>query len=298
MRVVVAGATGNVGQAVVRALLDAGNEVRALTRDCIKAEKILGSHERLTVVEGDDGGALCTACLRCDAAYLSCANCEDQTAREIQFVDAARSAGVAFLVKLGTIRQYTSLTSEVEYARHHAAVEAHLEKAAGHMRWVVLSPNCFFLNHLADIFGSLPATSTIRYPLDADAPARLVDPRDVGDIAAEMLTRPEDYAGLHGKTLDISGPQEVRMGELAALYSEALNRPVTYERVSVEEWVAGASKALPAWLAKSVAHNFQLWNDGELCFATAPEAVPAPARTMREWVAEWASRSPDYNNKI
>ena len=43
MRVAVAGATGNVGQHVVRALLDGGHEVRALTRDHRKGEDILSS---------------------------------------------------------------------------------------------------------------------------------------------------------------------------------------------------------------------------------------------------------------
>ena len=72
MRVAVAGATGNVGQHVVRALLDGGHEVRALTRDHRKGEEILGKHERLRLVEGegDDAGALCTACIKCDAAFL------------------------------------------------------------------------------------------------------------------------------------------------------------------------------------------------------------------------------------
>ncbi len=296
MRVAVAGATGNVGKHVVRALLDAGHEVRALTRDHRKGEEILGKHERLRLVEGegDDAGALCTACIKCDAAFLACANCDEQQENEVAFVDNCRSAGVEFLVKLGTIRQYTSIDSDVVYARRHAAIEEHLAKTPPkcHMRWVVLSPNCFMSNHLADVFGSLPASSTISYPLDADAGARLVDPRDVGELAAAMLTRPENYGALHGRKLDVSGPAEVTMGELAELYSEALGRPIRFERVSVETWVAAASQHIPAWLAGDVVKNFELWNAGELCFETSPEAQPLPARTMRQWVKEWAPRSP------
>ena len=147
-------------------------------------------------------------------------------------------------------------------------------------------------NHLADVFGSLPASSTISYPLDADAGARVVDPRDVGELAAAMLTNPENYDALHGRKLDVSGPAEVTMGELAALYSAELGRPIRFERVSVETWVAAASQHIPAWLAGDVVKNFELWNAGELCFETPPEAQPLPARTMRQWVQEWAPRSP------
>ena len=119
-----------------------------------------------------------------------------------------------------------------------------------------------------------------------------MDPRDVGELAAAMLTRPENYDALHAKKLDVSGPEAVTMGELAAMYSEALGRPVRFERVSVETWVAAASHHIPAWLAEDVVKNFELWNAGELCFETSPEARPLPARTMRQWVKEWAPRSP------
>ena len=181
-------------------------------------------------------------------------------------------------MKLGTIRQYTSIDSDVVYARRHAAIEEHLAKTPPkcHMRWVVLSPNCFMSNHLADVFGSLPASSTISYPLDADAGARLVDPRDVGELAAAMLTRPENYGALHGRKLDVSGPAEVTMGELAELYSEALGRPIRFERVSVETWVAAASQHIPAWLAEDVVKNFELWKAGELCFARRRRYSPCP----------------------
>ena len=119
-----------------------------------------------------------------------------------------------------------------------------------------------------------------------------MDPRDVGELAAAMLTRPENYGALHGRKLDVSGPAEVTMGELAELYSEALGRPIRFERVSVETWVAAASQHIPAWLAEDVVKNFDLWKAGELCFETSPEVQPLPARTMRQWVQEWAPRSP------
>ena len=119
-----------------------------------------------------------------------------------------------------------------------------------------------------------------------------MDPRDVGELAAAIITNTENYDALHGKKIDVSGPEDVTMGELAAMYSEALGRPVRFERVSVETWVAAASQHIPAWLAEDVVKNFELWNAGELCFETSPEARPLPARTMRQWVQEWAPRSP------
>ena len=87
-----------------------------------------------------------------------------QVQAEKNFIDAAVAAGCKYLVKLGTVRGYTSKDSASEYARFHAEIEEHLEKTAGGMKWTVLCPNWFMSNHLGDIFGTLP-NSIIAYPL-------------------------------------------------------------------------------------------------------------------------------------
>ena len=86
-----------------------------------------------------------------------------------------------YLVKLGTVRCYTTLDSAAEYGQFHAEIEEHLEKTAGEMKWTVLCPNWFMSNHLGDIFGTLPK-GIIAYPLKPEAKANIVDPRDVGGV--------------------------------------------------------------------------------------------------------------------
>ena len=114
-------------------------------------------------------------------------------ARVQAFIDAAVAAGCPYLVKLGTLRCYTDVDSASEYARFHAEIEAHLEKVAGAMKYTVLCPNWFFTNHLADIFGTLPM-GIIAYPLAPDAKATAVDPRDVGELAAQLMMAPDPSA--------------------------------------------------------------------------------------------------------
>ena len=114
-------------------------------------------------------------------------------ARVQAFIDAAVAAGCPYLVKLGTLRCYTDVDSACEYARFHAEIEAHLEKVAGAMKYTVLCPNWFFTNHLADIFGTLPM-GIIAYPLAPDAKATAVDPRDVGELAAQLMMAPDPSA--------------------------------------------------------------------------------------------------------
>ena len=57
LKVLVAGATGGVGKAVVRQLASQGIAVRALVRDAVKASsKLPGSDQNVEIVEGDVGG--------------------------------------------------------------------------------------------------------------------------------------------------------------------------------------------------------------------------------------------------
>ena len=184
------------------------------------------------------------------------------------------------------------MDSAAEHARFHAEIEAHLEKVAGATKCTVLCPNWFFTNHLADVFGTLPM-GIVACPLAPDAKATAVDPRDVGELAAQMMMAPDPFV-CHGLKLDVGGPEAVSMAQVAALHTAALGRPVRLVKPSVDEWVAAASPALPAWFAKAVSHNFERWEAGDLAFSTSAEALALapPKRTMADWVKEWAPRSP------
>ena len=238
-RVVVAGASGNVGSAAVHKLSQMGVEVKALTRSSA-SEKCapLKALANVELVECDisDQSSLSGVFDGVKAAFLTCGNFRGQVKAEIAFIDAAVAAGCPYLVKLGTVRSYTAMDSVSEYARFHAEVEAHLEKAAGAMKYVVLCPNWFFSNHLGDIFGTLPM-SIIAYPHAPEAKATGVDPRDVGEVAAQMMMA--DPSAYHGLKLDIAGPEAQSISQIAALYTAALGTPARRDARSCRStWAA------------------------------------------------------------
>jgi uncharacterized protein YbjT (DUF2867 family) len=297
MMIVVAGASGNVGAATVRKLSELGGvSVRALTRDST-SEKVaaLKALPNVEIVECDllDKGSVASACSGVKAAVLTCGNNQQQVESEKNFIDGAKAAGCTNLVKLGTVGLYTAKDSKSEYARYHAEIEEHLETNAGDMKWTVLRPNWFMTNHLGDIFGTLPQ-GVIAYPVDPEAKVALVDPRDVGDLAAKLVVA-ADPSEHHGMKLDISGPEAVNTSQMAALYTESLGRPIQAVNCSMADWIAGAIKGgIPEWLAEAASNNFPIWGEGKLLFPSSPQvlAVAPPQRTMSAWVKEWAPRSP------
>jgi len=295
-KIVVAGASGNVGSLAVQALAQMeGVEIKALTRSS-DSEKLapLRSLKNVQIVECDISNKTSLAGVfgGVDAAFLTCGNFRGQVEAEKTFIDEAVSSGCPYLVKLGTVRSYTSKDSLHEYARFHAEIEEHLEKAAGATKWTVLCPNWFMSNHLADIFGTLPM-GIIAYPLDPEAVATIVDPRDIGEMAAQLLTA-ADPTPYHRLKLDVAGPEALSMSQVAALYTKALGRRVQLVKPSLEEWVAAGVKAgMPEWLATAVSHNFGKWERGDLKFtSTEAPGIQPPKRTMADWINEWAPRSP------
>jgi len=235
-------------------------------------------------------------------------NFHGQVTAEKNFIDAlVASVSCKYLVKIGTVRCCTAIDSVVEYGRFHAEIENYLEEntKSGDLKWTVLSPNWFMSNHLGDVFGTLPLSpSIIAYPVtNVDAGANIVDPREIGTVAAKLLLQAKNPKH-DGRKLNVSGPESVSMSMVQTLFAEALGRDVLYVNCSTEDWIAGAVKAgFPDWLAKAISHNFILWEDGGLSFPSSPEVIDllnenddgstsSVRRTMSEWVKEWAPRSP------
>src|SRR5262245_9058267 len=73
---------------------------------------------------------------------------------------------------------------------------------------------------------------TIRLPFGSRRTSP-VDTRDVAEVIASVLASPEGHVG---KVYELTGPKSQDVRGLAAEYSEALGRPVSYVDVPLEKW--------------------------------------------------------------
>ena len=74
MKILVTGASGNVGGHVVRALTERGMPVRAFVRDRDKAARVLGPDVELAVGDFADRGSIERALSGADRLFLACGN--------------------------------------------------------------------------------------------------------------------------------------------------------------------------------------------------------------------------------
>ena len=304
----VAGATGNVGSACARFLLSSGAKVRCLVRD-VNSEKSLALKAlgaELAAGDFHDAASLSAALDGAAAALLACSNQLKQVDLETNFIRAAASSATCqYCVKLSTCGcpGYCDLDSAIVYGRWHAAIEASLEAVeVESLAWTVLQPNDFMQNHLGDIFGSLPY-KTLAYPRTAEqlasGGARIVDTRDVGEVAARLLLL-DDRSAHHGKKYHVCGPASWSVRGLAGLYESALELPTgsihCVEGMSESSFADNLERldcsAFPCWLAVAVARNHMFWAEGKLDYGSSDAvlALHPTWRTMEAWVAEHAPR--------
>ena len=100
-RILVTGATGNVGRTVTSLLaIRPDVRVRALTRDAGAAALLLPGSVEVAVGDFGDRASLDAALDRVDTVFLACANVPSQVDHESLLIDRAAAAGVRRLVKL------------------------------------------------------------------------------------------------------------------------------------------------------------------------------------------------------
>src|SRR5438132_5439 len=180
LAVVVTGATGKQGGAVVKGLLERGHEVRAVTRntDSAKARELANAGVTLVHASLEDTGALTKALEGATSLFAMTtpfeAGTQAETRQGISTADAAKAAGVHLVF---TSVANANRETGVPHFDSKYAVEEHIAKIG--VRATILAP-AFFMENL--YYGKEQlAKSIYAMPLP---PARKLVQVAVADIGA------------------------------------------------------------------------------------------------------------------
>ena len=121
--ILVTGATGNTGRALVDALARRGALVRAMVRAEADRAK-LPAGVPAVVADFDDLASIAAALEGADRAYLVTPSSERAEEQQRRFADLAAKAGLRHLVVLSQLA--SDEHSPVRFLRYHAAVEQHV----------------------------------------------------------------------------------------------------------------------------------------------------------------------------
>jgi uncharacterized protein YbjT (DUF2867 family) len=282
MKTLVTGATGTVGTHVMRALAERGAKPRGLVRDHAKGVSTHGSHADLAVGEYGDRDSVRAALDGIDQVFLTCGNHPSQVDWETTVVDAAVAAGVRRIVKLSALG--VSAGSPVAFFDAHARIEEHL-RAAG-VATVILRPGFKMSTLLAGAPGVQQAGAF--FAPAAGAKVAMVDPRDVADVAARVLSA----EGHDGRTYELTGPAAVTFDDVVAELSAVLGRQIPFVHVPDEDAVAQfVANGTPEWTATNVITQFGLLRQGSQAQVrdTSRELTGREPRTLAEFIRDHAA---------
>jgi len=229
LTVVVTGATGQQGGAVVKNLLERGHEVRAVTRstDSAKARVLANTGVTLVRASLEDTAALTKALEGATSLFAMTTPFEGgpqaETRQGISAADAAKAAGVHLVFNsVGSANRQTG----VPHFDSKYEVEKHIAKIG--VRATVLAP-VYFMENL--YFGKEQLAKGIyATPLPPTRRLAQVAVADIGAVAVRLL---EDPGRLAGKRFDLGG-DELTGNDVLAILSRVTGRPFTYFQIPLD----------------------------------------------------------------
>ncbi len=218
-RVLVLGARGTTGSAVVATLAARGCAVLAGVRDPSQAPELAGADP---VAVDLDSRASMTAALRgVDALYALSPPSAAMVDQGCALHDVAENSGVRHVVRLSILGEL--IDGDVPLARLHDELDRDLRSRR--FTSTVLRPSGFMQNFLG-------MATTVRegafYLANGDGLAALIDVADIALCVASALER--SVAG----TYDLTGPETLTNADVARILGEELERPVRHVDVSVD----------------------------------------------------------------
>ncbi|WP_067571894.1 NAD(P)H-binding protein [Nocardia acidivorans] len=236
--IVVTGATGNVGGAVVRLLADAGEKVVAVSRGAKPVELPAGVEHRTGDV-GDLTG-LAEVAAGADALFLLITGEQLVTGPEpTEVLETLAAQGVRRVVFLSSQGAVTRAES-AGYARTIAFEKA---LAASDLEWTSVRPAAFASNTFAWIE---PVRTQRMIPAPfGDIALPVVDPADIAAVAAAALR--ED--GHHGKSYMVTGPAAITPREQAVALAEALGEPLRFVELTRDQAKSNMLRFMPESVA-------------------------------------------------
>jgi NAD(P)H dehydrogenase (quinone) len=233
--ILVTGAGGKTGKAVLKALVARGVSVRAFVRSNRHHATLeaIGVSD-IVVGEMDDPNALSQALRGTKAVYHICPNVSPH---ELAFAKTLVATSATNNVK--RLVYHSVLHPQIEAMPHHWAklrVEEMLFSSG--LDFTILQPTAYMQNALAE-WDRMVGDGVYRVPYPIETRLSLVDLGDVAAAAAQVLT--ED--GHSGATYELVGTPPISQIELADTFGRALNRSIQAEAEATESWEQRARSA-------------------------------------------------------
>lgn len=275
----VTGAGGKTGRAVIRALDSDRWSVRALVRNPLQRRAVArGGAEQ--IIEGDllDDADVREAMREARAVYHICPNVHpEEEAIGRRVIGAARDAGVERFVF------HSVLHPQVEAMPHHWAklrVEEHLFESG--LPFTILQPAPYMQNILGQ-WDAILREGVYRVPYELTTRVAMVDLDDVAAAAARVLAEARHVDA----TYELCGAELLDQTEIADALGRHLGRRVRAEAVTLDTWARTAGPAPGSYPFETLIEMFRYYERFGMAGSdtTLEHLLERPALRFAEFLA-------------
>jgi uncharacterized protein YbjT (DUF2867 family) len=241
-KILVTGATGNVGKAVAQHLKNLNADFVVGIRDLSKAKSILGEGYNFVKFDSKDTSSFAEAFKGVSKLFLFGATLSEGSEKEMYpIIDYAKKVGVKHIVFL------SASGAENNDNGHVRLTEKHIEKSG--IAFTHLRPT-FFMQNFVNFAGAEIKNGAFHLPAGNGATA-FIDTNDIGLVAATILT----HAGHENKAYTLTGSEAFTYAQAAELLSKHLGKKVEYRDIPAANYAA----ALKGYGMSDYATNFMVF---------------------------------------
>lgn len=251
--ILVTGATSAVGTAVIEELLAREIPVRAFVHQPAAAQRLEAQGAEAIVGDMTERASAQKALQRIERVYLISPSSEHLFAIEHLWAEEARKAGIHSVVKQSEIGADPHSFSPL--LQQHGRAEDAIRTSG--VPYTILR-TLYFMQNFGPLYAQSIRTRGMIFAPLANARISYVDARDVGAVAAHLLTE----EGRQDQEYEVTGPEALSCEQLAEIFSTLLDVPVRYTAISDEEAQQALLKRYAAWTAHAVLTLLQFYRQG------------------------------------
>lgn len=252
-KILVTGATGQVGHYLVQSLQEKGYQDVVLAAR--NPAKLANSTYPLVEMDYNKPETIKTALEGIDSVFMMTGYTIDMLQQSKIFVDIAKQYGIRYIVHLGACGDDNA---QVAHWAWHQMIERYIEWSG--IQFTHLRPESYMQN-LLGYQGENSVDKGVLRSYFGDAILSWVDCADVAELAAHCLLSPEQH---YGQTYRL-GYENKNYAQIATLLAEELNIPFRYQASDPQEfWDFAQSNALELAYMKSIYDHYLAFTAGEL----------------------------------
>jgi uncharacterized protein YbjT (DUF2867 family) len=280
-KILITGATGNVGSAVLDNLGTTDVSLRALAHDESKAQSLKDRGVEAVVGDFLEPETLDPALESVSTILLVTPINPGQITQASNVIKAAKESGNDPRIVRLSVHQ-ASHEAPARNSRQHAEIEDEL--ASSGLPYTLLRPTTFMQNTLMAA-RTVASEGRIYQPFKGGK-LGMIDARDIGEVAAKVLTE----EGHEGKVYTLTGPAAISFYDVAQALSEVLGKEVRYVNVPLEKArEAMLNMGLSEWRADVLIEYAKAHSEGYSDFTTeeVEQLTGHPATSYKQFATDF-----------